>query len=312
MKFGKFLVTGGAGFIGSHIVDYLLSKNFDVKVVDSLSTGKIENISQHIGKSNFEFVRSDIRDVLDLEDVDVVFHEAAQTSVPFSIKNPSVTNDVNVSSTVKLLENALKSGVKKFVLASSCAVYGNSRLEKEDEKTRLNGLSPYALSKIAAESYAQLFHRLYHLDTVCLRYFNVYGPRQRYDNEGGVISIFLDRVSKGMFLAVYGDGTQTRDFVYVDDVVRANILAIDKNVAGEVFNIGTGKCLSIIHLVELLREMTCQDVSLEYSSRRLGDVEHSCADITKAREILGYDPKYAIEDGIKKMLAIGTSDKTVC
>jgi UDP-glucose 4-epimerase len=226
----EILVTGGAGFIGSHIVDRLLDEGFRVSVVDDLSTGKKQNLVQHDGKQTFHFIEGDIRDY-DLvkkvvSGVDAVFHEAALVSVTSSVENPLLANDINVTGTVNLLKACVDAHVKRFVFASSCAVYGDSETLPNHENLMPMPLSPYAVSKLAAENYVKVFHDVYDLETVILRYFNVYGSRQVYGPYSGVISIFINRLLENNPPIIYGDGEQIRDFVNVHDVVEANMLAL--------------------------------------------------------------------------------------
>jgi len=310
-KYERILVTGGAGFIGSHIVDRLIEKGFDVTVIDNLDTGRIENIAHHQNKTKFHFTRGDIRDLNlvkeTMKDIDAVFHEAALASVTLSVTNPILSNDINVGGTVNLLKASSDLGVKRFVFASSAAIYGdtNSPLKKED--AILNPLSPYGVSKLAAEKYVQVFHRAYGLETVSLRYFNVYGPRQSFDIQGaygGAITIFLNRLAKNMPPIIYGDGEQTRDFVYIQDVVNANMLALNsKNAAGEVFNIGTGKNTSVNQVAEFLKDiMNRKDLKNVYDDPRPTDIRHGYADINKAKKILGYNPKFPFKEGLTELV----------
>jgi nucleoside-diphosphate-sugar epimerase len=310
-EFSKVLVTGGAGFIGSHIVDRLLSDGYDVIVLDDLSSGSLDNVAHHIGQKEFRLVKGDVRDAKlvreVLKGVDAVFHEAAFVSVTLSVKDPVVANDVNVAGTLNVLKASADLGVKRFVFASSAAVYGETSTPLKSEDMASTPLSPYGVSKLAAESYVRSFYRTYGLETVSLRYFNVYGPRQSFDLDcayGGVISIFLNRILRGMSPIVYGDGEQTRDFVYVKDAVEANMLALRGNDAvGETFNIGTGKRITVNKVAQLLKRMTSKE-NLEnvYSDSRLGDVRHGYADISKAMRILNYEPKFSIEQGLEELV----------
>jgi nucleoside-diphosphate-sugar epimerase len=309
-KYQKILVTGGAGFIGSHIVDKLI-EDFDVTVIDNLNTGSLANISHHNQMKNFHFIKGDIRDVdllrKSLQDIDVVFHEAALASVTFSVKDPVLTNQVNVEGTLSLLNVSCDLNVKRFIYASSAAVYGKSKSVQKKEDENLNPTSPYGVSKLAAENYVQVFHRLHGIETVCLRYFNVYGPRQRVDvhgSYGGVISIFINRILKNMPPMINGDGEQTRDFVYINDVVEANMLAMNsQNGAGEVFNIATGKNISINQVAETLKHiMNREDLGNIHSEPRPTDIKHGYANIDKAKEILGYEPQFSIEKGLTELV----------
>lgn len=305
--YSRVLVTGGAGFIGSHLVDQLLSKGLEVVVLDNLSGGKIENVKQHIGKGDFQFVRGDIRNyhlVKELAmDVDAVFHLAALISVPESIRNPDLTDDVNVDGTLNLLKAFLDSSVKRFVYASSCAVYGEADSLPIREDFPLKPISPYGVSKVAAENYVRVFHRVYGLETVCLRFFNVYGPRQAYSDYSGVITQFFNRVSSNLHLVIFGDGEQTRDFVHVQNIVEANMLALrTKQIAGETFNIGSGTGTTINQLADMLLEVTNKtDLKMTHSRPKKGEIRHSVADISKAKMKLRYYPKVSLKNGLKDL-----------
>jgi UDP-glucose 4-epimerase len=311
VSYQKILVTGGAGFIGSHIVDRLMKDNFDVTVIDDLRTGSLSNITDHRERKNFHLAEGDIGDVnlvrRTLKDVDVVFHEAALASVTLSVKDPIATNQVNVEGTLNLLKASCDLNVKRFIFASSAAVYGTteSPLKKEDDT--LNPTSPYGVSKLASENYVRVFQRLYGLKTVCLRYFNVYGPRQRVDvhgSYGGVISIFINRILEDMPPIIHGDGEQTRDFVYINDVVEANLLAMNSEKgAGEAFNIGTGKNVSIKQIATVLKQiMNKENLEDIHTEPRPTDIKHGYADISKARRILDYKPRFSIEEGLTKLV----------
>jgi nucleoside-diphosphate-sugar epimerase len=307
----KVLVTGGAGFIGSHIVDKLVEKGFEVTVFDNLDTGHIENIEHHQGKQNFHFIEGDIRDLdlikKTLKDVDAVFHEAALASVTLSVQNPILSNDINVTGTLNLLKASSDLGVKRFIYASSAAVYGDTKTPEKKEDMMTNPRSPYGISKLAAENYVKIFHKLYGLETVSLRYFNVYGPRQRFDLQcayGGVITIFTNRLLKDMPPVIFGDGEQTRDFVYIGDVVEANMLALDrKDAAGEAFNIGTGLNVSVNQTAEALKDiMNKHELENVYADPRPADGRHGYANISKAKRILGFNPKVSIKDGLVRLV----------
>jgi nucleoside-diphosphate-sugar epimerase len=314
----KILVTGGAGFIGSHIVDRLIEDDFDVTVIDDLHTGSLANTSYHRGKKNFHFAEGDIRDInlvtKTLKDIDVVFHEAALASVTLSVKDPITTNQINVEGTLNLLKASCDLNVKHFIFASSAAVYGTTKSPQKKEDDSLNPTSPYGVSKLAAENYVRVFQRLYGLKTVCLRYFNVYGPRQRVDvhgSYGGVISIFINRILNDMSPIMHGDGEQTRDFVYINDVVEANMLAMNsENGAGEAFNIGTGKNISIKQVAEILKHiMNKENLEDIHTEPRTTDIKHGYADISKAKRILGYEPQFSIEEGLTELVNWYTKKK---
>lgn len=304
-------MTGGAGFIGSHIVDKLIEEGFAVTVIDNLRTGSLANVGRHQNEKNFRFVGGDIRDInlvrKTLKDVDIVFHEAGLASPTFSVKDPILTNQINVEGTLNLLKASCELDVKRFIFASSAAVYGKTNSFQKKEDDNLGPTSPYGVSKLAAESYVQVFQKLYGIETLCLRYFNVYGPRQRVDVQGsygGVISIFINRILENMPPIINGDGEQTRDFVYIDDVVEANMLAMNsKNGAGEVFNIATGKNISINQVAKVLKHMmNREDLENIHTEPRQTDVKHGYATISKAKAILGYEPRFSIEEGLAELV----------
>lgn len=316
-NYQKILVTGGAGFIGSHIVDRLV-KDFDVTVMDNLNTGSLSNISRHLDKKNFHFIEGSILDSnlarRALKDIDVVFHEAALASVTLSVKDPILTNQMNVDGTLNLLKASCDLNVKRFIYASSAAVYGKTKSPQKKEDDNLNPTSPYGISKLAAENYVQIFQKLYGLETVCLRYFNVYGPRQRVDvhgSYGGVISIFINRILKNMPPIINGDGEQTRDFVYINDVVEANMLAMNsQSGVGEAFNIATGKNVSINQVAETLKHiMNKENLENIHTEPRPTDIKHGYASISKARRILRYVPRFSIEKGLAKLVDWYTEKK---
>ena len=305
--FSKVLVTGGAGFIGSHLVDELVKRGYEVSVIDDLSTGKIENLQGHLD-GEVKFFKGDIRDGQLVDElvggVDAVIHLAAISSVSFSVENPLLTNDVNVNGTLNLLNACVNAGVQRFIFISSCAVYGEPCYLPVNEKHPVKPLSPYAASKVAAEEHCEIFRKAYGLDTVVLRLFNVYGSRQRKeDTYSGVITRFAANLVYGKPLLIYGDGSQTRDFIHVDDVVEAVRLVLESgDVAGETFNVGSGKPTSINKLAKLLAEGSGGGVEMVYEKRRVGDLEQSYADIVKAEKALGYKPRMALERGLKSLL----------
>lgn len=288
-----------------------MEEGFDVIVIDNLDSGRLENISQHQNKKEFHFIQCDIRDFdavkEAMKDIDAVFHEAALASVTKSVKNPILTNNINVGGTVNLLKASSDLSVSKFVFASSAAIYGvtKSSLKKEDHAP--NPTSPYGVSKLAAESYVRVFQRVYGLETVCLRYFNVYGPRQNFDIQGaygGAITITLNRLLHNMPPLIHGDGGQTRDFVYVQDIVDANMLALENKYAvGEVFNVGTGRKTSVNQVVSILKDaMKKKDLENIHDDPRPGDIRHGYADISKAQRLLGYSPKFSIKEGLTRLV----------
>lgn len=304
----KVLVTGGAGFIGSHLVDGLLARGHSVTVLDDLSSGTMDNLKTHTDNPAFRFIQGDIRDAEAVEralaGVDAVIHEAAMISVPLSIKGPELAHSVNVDGTLALLKASLERGVKRFVYPSSCAIYGEQAELPISENAPPQPLSPYASSKLAAEQNCLTFHERRGLETVCLRYFNVYGPRQTFGEYAGVMMKFLERLRSDQPPIIYGDGEQTRDFIFVGDVAEATLLALErKGVAGEVMNIGTGEATSINKLCEVfLRLVGKSELKPIYEVPRGGDIKHSLADITKAKKILSFKPKISLEEGIKKLL----------
>lgn len=308
-------MTGGAGFIGSHLVERLLADGCRVTILDNLSTSKLRNLKRCLNNPNFRFVKGDIRDKKTVDEAvvgaDAVIHEAAITSVPFSLKNPKLVFNVNAAATMNLLDSCVKNGVKRFILASSAAVYGAVTKMPVSEDVPKKPLSPYGESKLRAEEYCQEFWKKHGLETICLRYFNAYGPRQTAGQYAGVISNFFDRLKKKLPLVIHGDGKQTRDFVYVGDVVEATILALDREkAAGKVLNIGTGKATSINKLSRtFMKLMHCSNVKPKYMAPRVGDIRHSQADITKAKEILGYKPKVSLEQGLRKFIEWKSSAK---
>ena len=298
------LVTGGAGFIGSNLVDALLEKRYCVRVIDDLSSGEIENLERASGSKDFEFIRGDIRKVGKdlLQDVETVFHEAAQIDVRRSVADPVHDLDVNVAGTLNLLENMRKVGIGKIIYASSGgAVYGNPEYLPCDEKHPTNPISPYGVSKLVAEKYIQVYHELYGMDYVNLRYSNVYGPRQDPQGEAGVISIFLGRILNGEKPIVFGDGLQTRDYLHVHDVVEANLLAMSGKLGDGTFNLGAGKGTSVNDLIALMREIMNKEIIAEHAEERKGEVRNIFLDISKI-EKLGFKPKHGLRDGIKSVL----------
>jgi len=304
----KIVVTGGAGFIGSHIVDGILKEGYEVVVIDDLSQGRLENISGHLNDKNFKFIKADIRDPTKVEatvkDADAIFHEAAVVSVIRSFEDPAYTNDVNVSGTLNLLKASLNSNVKKFIYSSSCAVYGDAEAPHQSEENQTFPKSPYAASKVSAENHCKTYSRLYGLEAIILRYFNAYGPRQSYGPYSGVITKFIDRLMIGEPPVIHGDGEQTRDFVNARDVVDANMLALERTgVPSDPINIGTGKATSIKDLANLLIDITGRKhLKPVFDQPRTGDIRHSCADISRARRVFGYEPKVPLREGLLKLL----------
>ena len=302
----KIVVTGGAGFIGSNLVKRLVEDGHDVTVIDNLSAAHIKNICHHKKSDNFNFIKGDVLDYElinnAVKDKDVIFHEAAITSVPYSIKHPILTNEINVKGTLMLLESCLNSDVERFIFASSAAVYGGQKFSLLREDMVPNQKCPYSVSKFTSENYAKLYFELYGLNTICLRYFNVYGPRARIDQ--GVISVFINKILNDMNPIIYGDGEQTRDFISVHDVVEANILALySKKAVGEIINIGTGIKISINTLINIISKISNKkNVKPIYSNPRQGENKHGYADINKARKLLRFNPKITIRKGITELV----------
>jgi len=293
------VVTGGAGFIGSHIAWELVRDN-EVIVIDNLYTGKEENVPP-----GAKLVRVDVRDYQStaelISNADYVFHEAAQVSVIESIRDPVFTEEVNVIGTLNILK-ALLEGHGKLIFASSAAVYGDNPNLPLRETERPRPLSPYGVTKWSAEEYLRVFHELYGLPVVALRYFNVFGPRQGFNQYAGVISIFINRALAGEPLVIFGDGKQTRDFIYVKDVVKANLLVAESRRAnGRVLNVATGKQTSILELAMKVIEITGTTSSIIFEKPRPGDIRHSLADIGEIRK-LGFEPEWSLEEGLKKMV----------
>lgn len=301
-----YLVTGGAGFIGSHLVDGLLREGAKVRVVDDLSTGYETNIAH--SRSHIQFIKGDLADPAvcreAVEGVDFVLHQAAIPSVPRSIDDPYATNRSNVTATLNLAVASSQANVKRLVFASSCAIYGDAHSLPITESAQEQPMSPYALSKLMGEQYLDMCRRTYGLAAVSLRYFNVFGPRQDPGSPySGVISRFLTAVLSGRRPVVFGEGDQTRDFVYVENVVHANLLACHSEEApGQVINVGTGRSKSLRELLQTLSEITGTQIEPEHHPPRAGDIRHSLAAIDRARSLLNYDIKVSFEEGLRRTL----------
>ncbi|MEM2901709.1 MAG: GDP-mannose 4,6-dehydratase [Candidatus Bathyarchaeia archaeon] len=303
--FHRLLVTGGAGFVGSHLTRQLLGEGFEVTVIDDLSYGDIRNIQEMKGNKNFTFVKGDIRNLRLLKkicgDVDAVFHEAALVSVPLSVDQPRLVNDVNVNGTLALLEAACRGPVRKIVLASSCAVYGDPAALPCSEESPTYPKSLYGATKLAAELYGKVYSEVQGIPTVVLRYFNVYGPSWSRSGEETVVRSFITRLMDGKPPIVHGDGSQTRDFVYIRDVVRANLNALVYNGKPySVFNVGTGKPTRIIDLAyKVIQVFGLKGLEPIFHESRIGDIEHSYADVGRSLKELGYTPTISLEEGLK-------------
>ena len=307
----RFLVTGGAGFIGSHIVRYIIENNGFVRVLDNLLTGHIENIDEHRSSSNFEFIEGDITDLATCkqvcEGIDYVCHQAALGSVPRSLLFPEKTNEINVSGFVNMLIAAKDHNVKRFVYASSSSVYGDEySLPKLEDKIG-SPLSPYAVTKFTNEVYAQVFAKAYGLSTIGLRYFNIFGPHQ--DPNGpyaAVIPLFIASIIEDKTIFINGDGKTTRDFTYIANAVQANIRALlteNDAACNQVYNIACGKNYSLLDLVEGLERAIGKKALVEHRDFRQGDIRDSLADISKARNLLGYNPEIDFNQGIRETVA---------
>jgi UDP-N-acetylglucosamine 4-epimerase len=310
----NYLVTGGAGFIGSNIVERLLHDGHFVRVLDNFSNGKRENIYEFEKKTNFELIEGDVRDLhicqTACKNIDFVLHQAALGSVPRSIAEPINSNANNVDGTLNMLVAAKDSNVKRFVSASSSSVYGNNPNISADmprnEEMRENPLSPYAITKFAMELYAKRFYSIYGLETIVLRYFNVFGKRQNpHSQYAAVIPIFAKKLMNNEQVTIFGDGEQSRDFSFVENVIHANLLACQapSNAAGEVFNIACGERITLNNVYNKVAELLEKDLKPIYKEDRPGDIKHSLADISKAKTLLGYQPLYSFYEGIEKTIS---------
>jgi len=299
----KFLVTGGAGFIGSNLVECLLKRGYKVKVIDNFSTGKKENIREFI--NDIELIEGDIvhyRSALKAVDgVDVILHQAALPSVPRSINDPIASNEANIAGTLNILEAAREKKVFKVVVASSSSVYGDSPVLPKREDMLVNPLSPYAVTKLATEQYALVYHKVFGLKTIALRYFNVFGPKQDPTSQySAVIPKFITAILKNQRPTIYGDGLTSRDFTYVENVVEANILCgINENVSGEIFNCACHGQTSLNELVGSINKILGKKIEPIYADFRPGDIKHSFADISKIENMVGFKPKINFEEGLK-------------
>ncbi len=310
LKDKNVLVTGAAGFIGSNLVDALLADGARVVGLDNMFNGRMENLDAASASPRFTFVKGDVRDMDFLlgamKGIDVVYHEAAFTSVPQSIKMPQLCNDVNVGGMVNVLNAARVRDVKRVVFASSSAVYGDTPTLPKHEEMPLHPISPYGVSKLAAEAYCTAYHHVYGLETVSLRYFNVFGSRQKDSPYSGVIAIFLAKILKGENPTIFGDGKQSRDFTYVKDVVRANLLAgTSAKAAGKAINVASGKPITMNELTRIMFK-ACGKEHLEilYADKRAGDILHSFADIALAKQALDFTPEYDAVSGFEDLVNI--------
>lgn len=295
----KALVTGGAGFIGSHLVDTLISKGYCVHVIDNLSSGRKEYLNSSAVFHEFDISSPDAHQLIIKEKPEYIFHLAAQADVSRSIHSPIEDMHINIAGTLNLLDACRHYPVKNFVFSSTSAVYGNAGSELIYESHQPSPLSFYGLSKLTAERYIKLFHDTFNTQFVILRYGNVYGPRQTSKGEGGVIAVFHEKLQKNEDLEVHGNGLQTRDYIFVQDVVEANIAAAI-NGRNMIFQISTGQRTSILQLIELLKKYHSKEFHYLHSDERQGDIKHSCLDNTLAKRILAWEPYYSFEKGIKE------------
>jgi UDP-glucose 4-epimerase len=299
------LVTGCAGFIGSHITEELLNRGYQVIGIDNLRTGKISNMSNYMENPTFQFLEIDIgnlnTEMLAEYDVEVLFHLAAISSVKLSLENPVLVNKNNLDGTLRLLNLAKNCGARRFVFSSSASVYGDPASLPVKEDAPIEPMSPYAASKAAAEQYINAFQKSYNLESTVLRYFNVYGPRQAYSEYSGVVSIFINQALSGQDLTIDGDGKQTRSMIHVKDVIRATIgAAFEKEAIGETINISGDKSISVLDMAETIMELVPSSKSdIVHAKPREGDVRHSIGDITKAEELLGFTPQISFEEGLE-------------
>jgi nucleoside-diphosphate-sugar epimerase len=301
----KYLVTGGAGFIGSNIVEELLKRGESVRVLDNFSTGKRENLKPF--EKDIELLEGDIRSYHIVQEavkgVDVVLHQAALPSVPRSIQDPITTNEVNIGGTLNLLDASVKEGIKRFVFASSSSIYGDSPELPKHEGMTPNPLSPYAVSKLTGENYCRVFSSLYDIRTICLRYFYVFGPRQDPNSQySAVIPKFIKLITNSQSPVIYGDGTQSRDFTFVANIVNANILASNTNIVDKhiVLNCAAGKRTSLNELIKIINKIKVKNISPVYESERQGDVKHSHANIRLAMKVIDYSVSNDLAKGLTK------------
>jgi nucleoside-diphosphate-sugar epimerase len=301
----KYLVTGAAGFIGSNITRRLLKDNCEVRGFDNFSTGKRKNLEDLEKKDNFEFIEGDLKNPDEIKEavknIDIILHEAAVPSVQRSVENPAFVNDSNINGTLNLLIAAKEEKVRRLVYASSSSIYGfNEKLPKREDMPA-EPISPYALSKYTGERYCRIFSEIYNLPTICLRYFNVFGPHQDPNSEySAAIPKFINLMLEDKQPIIFGDGEQSRDFTYVENIVEANILAVKSDISGEVFNIACGERVSLKEVVRILNKILNKNITPVFKEGRIGEVKHSLADISKARNKIGYEPEYKFAEGIRR------------
>ncbi len=304
----KAIVVGGAGFIGSNIVKLLLDKNYEIKVIDDLSSGHLINIEKYIKGNNIEFINGDIRDEVLVNNAmkggaDVVFHLAACVGRQKSIDNPQLDASTNLIGTINILEGMRKNGIPRIVYSSSAAMFGELTTPTIDEGHPQNADSPYGVSKLAAEKMILAYAGIYpELMGVCLRYFNIYGVNQRFDLYGNVIPIFAKRIYSGEPITIFGDGTQTRDFVNVKDIARANYLGSISDLGTDVYNLGSGSSITINELAEMMIKIADKNTKIKYAPERPADVKHCKANADKAKDRLGFEAKVSLEEGLEEYM----------
>ncbi|MFW9866398.1 MAG: SDR family NAD(P)-dependent oxidoreductase [Candidatus Thorarchaeota archaeon] len=304
----RVVVTGAAGFIGSNLTDKLLELNAEVIGIDNLFNGKIENLEDALKNENFKFYKGDIRDLnflLDVcKDIDIIFHQAAFTNVQESIRMPESCNDINVKGILNVLNTMRKNNIGKIIHASSAAIYGDTpTLPKKENMHRLP-ISPYGVSKLACEAYLRAYYEVYGINSISLRYFNVYGPRQMDSPYSGVIAIWLGRIIRNEDLIVFGDGTNSRDFTYIKDIIQANLLAPENDSGCEILNIACGSPISLTNLANLMLKITKKEnLKIHYTDPKPGDIIHSHGDISKANQLIGFEPKYNQERGLRDYIS---------
>ncbi|MCQ1537734.1 SDR family oxidoreductase [Methanocalculus taiwanensis] len=302
----RYLITGGAGFIGSNLADHL-AEDHDITIIDNFATGRSANVADLREHKNVTFIEGSITDIELMQEitrgVDGIFHQAAIPSVPRSVKDPLTTNEANITGTLVLLHAAKENGVRKVVTASSSSVYGDTPTLPKEEGMSPNPLSPYAVSKLADEYYGKVFYELYGIQTVFLRYFNVFGPRQDPSSEyAAVIPKFITRLLEGKPPIIYGDGGQTRDFTFIKDVIQANVKAMESEATG-IYNIACGKRISLNELAEILMKIIGTHAKPTYEPIREGDIRDSLADISRAKTAFEYEPAYTLEEGLAATVA---------
>ena len=303
----RCLVTGGAGFIGSHIVRGLLDAGHKVRVLDSLSTGKRANLEEV--SDRIDFIEGDICDSIAVREalagVERVFHQAALASVPLSLERPLDTHQACATGTLNMLHQSVQAGVKRFVYAASSSAYGDQPTSSKRESDLPMPLSPYAVAKLSGEYYCQAYYHSFGLETVGIRYFNVFGPRQDPDSPySAVIPLFVSRILSGQRPLIFGDGLQSRDFTYVENVVHGNLLAAERpNIGGRTINVADGGQTTLLQLLKILGTLLGKSIEPDFQPARVGDVRDSLADISLARKLLGYEPQVRLEDGIKRTIA---------